>query len=197
MHASIETVAVSDGGSCRRVRKGGAMNGMAWRGDFPGERVQLGKVRRLADALLHDSPVRDDAISCLAELVGNAILHTRSANSFFTVGIWSADAFVRVAVKDAGGWDEPSLQSGHQRGLAESGRGLSIVVALADRLGVAGDEAGRVVWADLSCDDDGAQADVARTACWGEVPLLEPVCGHCWMSSGRPSQMIFSAASGR
>ncbi|WP_344211416.1 ATP-binding protein [Nonomuraea bangladeshensis] len=173
------------------------MNGMAWRGDFAGERVQLGKVRRLADALLQDSPVRDDAISCLAELVGNAILHTRSADSFFTVGIWSAGAFVRVAVKDAGGWDEPSLQSGRQRGLVESGRGLSIVVALADRLGVAGDEGGRVVWADLSCDGDDAQADVARTAFWREVPLLEPVCERCWMSSGRPPQMIFSAASGR
>ncbi|WP_020546976.1 ATP-binding protein [Nonomuraea coxensis] len=173
------------------------MNEMVWRGDFPGERVQLGKVRRLAAALLQDSPVRDDAISCLAELVGNAILHTRSVDSFFTVGIWSAGAFVRVAVKDAGGWSEPSLRSGRQTGLAESGRGLSIVVALAERLGVAGDEDGRVVWADLSCEGDGAQADVARTAFWGGVPLLEPVCGRCWMSSGRPSQSIFSAASGR
>ncbi|WP_345390958.1 ATP-binding protein [Nonomuraea salmonea] len=97
-----------------------------------------GDVRRLTKALLQDSQVRDDAIMCLMELAANAVLHTRSADGVFTVGIWSAgDAVVRVAVQDAGGWDEPVVRSG-QEDLAESGRGLAIVIALAERLGVAG-----------------------------------------------------------
>lgn len=171
------------------------MKGMTWRGDFPGEGVQVANVRRLAGALLRDSQVRDDAVSCLVELASNAILHTRSARDVFTVGIWSAGGAARVAVKDAGGWHEPVLRSGSQGQLAEGGRGLAIVVALAERLGVAGDEEGRVVWADLSCDVDGAQVDAVGIALWEEVPLLEPACRRCWTSSGRPSRTIFSAVS--
>ncbi|MBB6545700.1 ATP-binding protein [Nonomuraea rubra] len=169
------------------------MNGMTWRGDFPGECVQLANVRRLANALLQDSQVRDDAISCLVELAGNAILHTRSARSVFTVGIWSAGAGARVAVKDAGGWDEPVLRSGSQGNLAEGGRGRAIVVALAGRLGVSGDEEGRVVWADLWREGDGAQVDPVGAGMWEEVPLLGTACSRCWASSGRPFRTIYSA----
>ncbi|MGW3346462.1 ATP-binding protein [Nonomuraea rubra] len=170
------------------------MNGMTWRGDFPGECVQLANVRRLANALLQDSQVRDDAISCLIELAGNAILHTRSARSVFTVGIWSAGAGARVAVKDAGGWDEPVVRSGSQGQLAEGGRGLAIVVALAGRLGVTGDEEGRVVWADLWHGGEGEQVDAAGGAApWEEVPLLGAGCSRCWASSGRPFRTVYSA----
>ncbi|MEU8361234.1 ATP-binding protein [Nonomuraea sp. NPDC048882] len=164
------------------------MNGMTWRGDFPGECEQLANVRRIAGALLEHSQVRDDAIACLVELAGNAILHSRSARGVFTVGIWSAEGVARVAVQDAGGWDEPVVRSGGEELLAEGGRGLAIVVALADRLGVARDEDGRVVWADLSCG--GAQGGGVL---WGEVPLLEAVCGRCRLITRRSSQTVFSA----
>ncbi|GAA2209691.1 hypothetical protein GCM10009850_051500 [Nonomuraea monospora] len=166
------------------------MNGMTWWGDFPGECAQVAQVRRLAGALLQDSRVRDDAILCLVELSNNAILHTRSAGGVFTVGIWSAEAMARVAVKDAGGWDEPVLRSASRGQLAEGGRGLAIVVALAGRVGVAGGEEGRVVWADLWCEGVGAEADAAW---WEEVPPLSAGCGGCWASSGRPSRTIYSA----
>ncbi|MBF8185563.1 ATP-binding protein [Nonomuraea sp. K274] len=147
------------------------MNGMAWRGDFPGERVQLPAVRRLSAALLADCPVRDDAISCVVELASNAILHTRSAGGVFTVGIWSYGTIARVAVKDAGGSGEPVVRAGPH--LAESGRGLAIVAALCARLGVAGGEGGRVVWADLSCGCAGVDVP------WEKVPLLEAACEYC------------------
>ncbi|MET8863488.1 ATP-binding protein [Nonomuraea sp. NPDC004580] len=165
------------------------MNGMAWRGEFPGDLAHLGDVRRLAKALLQDSQVRDDAIMCLMELAANAVLHTRSANGVFTVGIWSAgDTAARVAVQDSGGWDEPVVRQPGQEDLAESGRGLAIVVALAERLGVAGDEGGRVVWADLSCDQGG---DPPWESPWEEVPLLEPACDRCRPAAG--PKMIYTA----
>ncbi|MFB9471494.1 ATP-binding protein [Nonomuraea salmonea] len=170
----------------RHQQAGRAMNGMAWRGEFPGDLAHLGDVRRLTKALLQDSQVRDDAIMCLMELAANAVLHTRSADGVFTVGIWSAgDAVVRVAVQDAGGWDEPVVRSG-QEDLAESGRGLAIVIALAERLGVAGDEDGRVVWADLSCDQGGPSP-------WDGVPLLEPTCAQCRPMAG--PKMIYTTVS--
>ncbi|GAA1638024.1 hypothetical protein GCM10009733_038930 [Nonomuraea maheshkhaliensis] len=172
--------------------EGGRMYGMAWRGDFPDEGEQLANVRRLAGALLEHSRVRDDAIACLVELAGNAILHSRSAGGVFTVGIWSDGDAARVAVKEAGGWDEPVVRSGGEELLVESGRGLSIVVALADRLGVAGDEEGRVVWADLSYA--GAHGGGLE---WEEVPLLESVCGSCRVIAGRSSRTVFSAADWR
>ncbi|MEQ4725554.1 ATP-binding protein [Nonomuraea sp. B19D2] len=173
------------------------MNGMAWRCDFPGERVQLPTVRRLATALLGDCPVRDDAISCVVELASNAILHTKSAGGVFTVGIWLFGTTARVAVKDAGGSNEPVLHEGHQGQLSEGGRGLAIVAALCIRLGVAGDEGGRVVRADLSCGSDGAGADAVGPVSREEVPLLEMACGRCWGLNSQQSRTVSPAVLGR
>ncbi|MGW0804800.1 ATP-binding protein [Nonomuraea sp. NPDC002799] len=162
---------------------------MAWRCEFPGERAQLRAVRRLAAALLADCPVRDDAISCVAELASNAILHTKSAGDYFTVGIWQFRDAARVAVKDAGGSGEPVLRVGQQEEMSEGGRGLAIVAALCGRLGVAGGESGRVVWADLSCDGSEAGAvDAVHPAPRGDVPLWsEKVCEWCWSTSAQSS----------
>ncbi|MEU7860178.1 ATP-binding protein [Nonomuraea sp. NPDC049141] len=164
------------------------MNSMAWRCDFPGERVQLRTVRRFAAALLMDCPARDDAISCVVELASNAILHTKSAGGVFTVGIWSSRTTARIAVKDAGGSSKPILRACRGGDMSEGGRGLGIVAALCTRLSVMGDETGRVVWADLACDG-GAGDLVPRD----EMPLPELACDCFWGSQAWPSPAVTSA----
>ncbi|MEV1244494.1 ATP-binding protein [Nonomuraea sp. NPDC049750] len=182
-----------DGVQCHRRREGGAMNGMAWRCDFPGEPVQLHTVRRLAAALLADCPARDDAISCVVELASNAILHTRSAGGVFTVGIWSSRTIARIAVKDAGGSSKPVLRACPGGEMSEGGRGLAIVAALCARLDVTGDETGRVVWADLVYERSAGDR-VLR----GGISLPESVCDCFWGSRAWPSPAMPSAVfSGR
>ncbi|WP_436839156.1 ATP-binding protein [Nonomuraea angiospora] len=127
------------------------------------------------------------------ELASNAILHTRSAGGVFTVGIWSFGSAARVAVKDAGGSSEPILYAGHQGQLSEGGRGLAIVAALCIRLGVAGGEGGRVVWADLSCSSDSAEADAVGPVSREEIPLLEMACGRCWGLNVQQSRTVSPA----
>jgi hypothetical protein len=163
------------------------MNGMAWRCDFPGERVQLRSVRRLVEALLVDCPVRDDAIACVVELSNNAILHTRSAGGVFTVGLWLFSATARVAVRDAGGSGEPVLRACGPGEMLESGRGLAIVAALCTRMGVVGGEGGRVVWADLGCEG-------AHPAMWS---VHDGFSGCCWgLGGGLGARSVREAACG-
>jgi len=56
---------------------------------------------------------------------------------------------LRVAVADDGAAGGPRLAAGHA-GLAEGGRGLYLVRALAASTGVCGDDRGRLVWADIA-----------------------------------------------
>ncbi|GAA3609254.1 hypothetical protein GCM10022419_112800 [Nonomuraea rosea] len=152
------------------------MNDMAWCCGFPGEPSQLREVRRRVGTLLENCPIRDDVISCMVELAANAITHTKSFGGVFTVGIWLLRARARIAVKDAGGPGEPVVRPSCQEEMAEGGRGLAIVAALSARLGVAGDERGRVVWADLTW----GVGDPARPGQPSSAPSWMSVCGECW-----------------
>ncbi|GAA4627216.1 hypothetical protein GCM10023196_038530 [Actinoallomurus vinaceus] len=81
----------------------------------------------------------------LQALVANAIRHTRSghAGGAFTVEACHWFAGVAVAVADQGGASEPV--PGDADALAESGRGLRTVSALADGWGWYGNATGRAV----------------------------------------------------
>jgi len=105
-------------------------------------------VRGLA---LAGCPARETLLSCVSELAANAVAHTASGvGGDFTVEvIRSADGVALVAVTDAGGPGEPSVRGADE--LAEGGRGLALVAALASRWGhhevAAG---GRTVWAEAT-----------------------------------------------
>jgi hypothetical protein len=106
--------------------------------------------------LLPGCPARDDVASVATELGSNAIRHTASGRSgWFAVEITWLDkpAAVRVAVSDGGAPGTPQVVDDP---LAESGRGLMLVRGLADRTGIAGDERGRVVWADVPWAEAGS-----------------------------------------
>ncbi|MFF5204557.1 ATP-binding protein [Streptosporangium sp. NPDC000396] len=128
--------------------------GMTYRRTFPGRPDQLPRVRRFIRFLLEDSPCRNDAEQIVAELAANAIAHTSSGQSHgtFIVELTRKTTAIRVTVYDCGWGGTPRFnRRGDADPLAEHGRGLAVVAALAVRVGCRGTQAvGHAVWAELS-----------------------------------------------
>ncbi|MEV7319417.1 ATP-binding protein [Streptomyces sp. NPDC093970] len=126
--------------------------------------VQLSATRRGARLarLLTERQLDDwgvpfaEATQIVAELASNAVLHGRVAGRDFRLALrLFADRTLRVEVTDARGDRVPRLHD-PASGDAESGRGLLIVGACADRWGVAEAPAGcKVVWAELGAPERG------------------------------------------
>ena len=96
--------------------------------------------------LLWDSSADVDAGQLLlSEMVGNAVLHARTAQ--VGVAVTRTGEVVRVHVLD----DDPTLPRDprEQGPAAESGRGMSLVAMLAPRWGVRRTPTGKTVWFDL------------------------------------------------
>ena len=80
-----------------------------------------------------------------SELVTNALAHSLSGTAgLFEVIVWQDAAAVLVAVVDDGSDGDPAAVAADLD--SESGRGLGLVAALADRWGHVGGESGRAVW---------------------------------------------------
>ncbi|MGW1769592.1 ATP-binding protein [Streptomyces sp. NPDC002073] len=83
----------------------------------------------------------------VAELTANAVTHGRVPGRDFRVGMSVAAGILRIEVTDTRGADLPVVRVPD----AESGRGLVIVEALAERWGVTPGPAPRkTVWAEVS-----------------------------------------------
>ncbi|MFI7410694.1 ATP-binding protein [Streptomyces sp. NPDC049627] len=95
----------------------------------------------------------EGATHVVAELASNAVLHGRVPGRDFRLTLkFHADHTLRIEVTDARGDRIPQVRDA-VGGKAESGRGLLIVAAYADRWGV--DEASancKTVWAELTPD---------------------------------------------
>ncbi|MFB4311728.1 ATP-binding protein [Actinomadura sp. GTD37] len=133
---------------------------MYWRREFPGRPEEVRSVRAFAAHLLAGFPALDDVLLVLDELAVNAIRHTRSGEDGgrFIVDISLDVAGAIVYVTDRGGPGEPRLRS--LAGLAEGGRGLLAVDALAATWSWTGGPRGRTIRAtfprtDLSPDHRG------------------------------------------
>ena len=154
-----------------------------WRRVFPGQEAELRRIRSWLAELLPSDPAREDVVTVAIELAANAVRHTASgAHGFFAVELtWQVrPVTVRVAVADGGAPTGPHLEPGtdplgpgplgigspgvgslslDQLGsdqLSEHGRGLRVVRALAERTGACGDHRGRLVWAEIRWNADGA-----------------------------------------
>ncbi|WP_327177248.1 ATP-binding protein [Streptomyces sp. NBC_01335] len=99
----------------------------------------------------------EDVVLCASELATNAVLHGVPAGRGYVVRVerLGATAGLRIEFHDSGdgrdsvpvsGWARPA---GGDPG-AESGRGLIIVNALADRWGAAVRRPGKIVWCEFS-----------------------------------------------
>ncbi len=117
---------------------------------FPGLPAIVPSARRFVRGILAGSPRADDIELITAELASNAILHTPSGENEgqFTITVRTGPGWARVEVTDAGvgEWNAPRGGSADD----EYGRGLSIVAALADKLGHDIRQGGQTVWAEVN-----------------------------------------------
>lgn len=109
-------------------------------------------VRRELGKILDGHPRRDDALLVGTELATNTVLHARGRRRLFKVEVEVTEASVCIAVVDDGPPKVRRPRAGFTEALGpdgqrESGRGLYIVEALAQRCGDDGD--GRR-WAELA-----------------------------------------------
>lgn len=108
---------------------------------------QVREARRFLAGIFTDCPVADDAILCLSELAGNAVIHSASnqPDGTFTVRAeLLKDDYVRIEVHDNGGpWNGRNHGDGRPHG-------LDIVARLAAESGTCGDAVtGWISWAKL------------------------------------------------
>jgi anti-sigma regulatory factor (Ser/Thr protein kinase) len=164
-----------------------------WRG--PGRQVfdadlRLGRqIRQQISSAIsgHDCPVDPaDAALIVGELFANAIMHG-PAGGRVLVGycLWREGA--RLVVCDGGGPGEPRLV--HGDGLAEGGRGLNVVDALAARWGSFRLHGARVVWSDL-----GQPLRVPASDAWA---WLRRALSACPLSEPAESPALYSAGNAR
>jgi anti-sigma regulatory factor (Ser/Thr protein kinase) len=113
---------------------------------FGGRAEQVSQVRREIAAYLDDCPAAADIILIASELAANAIMHTQSRGSTFTVRCHASPGQARIEVEDLGGPWRP-------RPPGSRPHGLDIIQALTgpDEWGskVTG-TGGRTVWARLA-----------------------------------------------
>ncbi|HET9973804.1 MAG TPA: ATP-binding protein, partial [Streptosporangiaceae bacterium] len=113
---------------------------------FPGHTDQVIQIRREIAGYARTCPAADDLILIASELAANAIMHTRSRGSTFTVRCHLSPRTARIEVEDLGGPWRP-------RPSADRPHGLDIVQALTGPGGWGTrpvGTGGRVVWAELS-----------------------------------------------
>ena len=117
---------------------------------FAGLPGQVARARRWLKVLLRDFSAADDALLVLTELAANAVLHSNSGlpRGLFTVRVTITPGIVRLEVADQGGpWRAHPVR---QDGDPNCGRGLTIIAALASSWGLAGGQAGRTAWCEIS-----------------------------------------------
>src|SRR5450432_3787446 len=115
-----------------------------WRREVSGDPLQLAVMRRWLASLLPECPARNDLVLVATELGSNAVLYTASSRGGgFAVEVTWSRGVVRVAVADGGAPGGPRVV---EDPLGEHGRGLQVVRALSERMGVSGGPEGRLVW---------------------------------------------------
>jgi anti-sigma regulatory factor (Ser/Thr protein kinase) len=117
---------------------------------YPGIPASVPAARRFVRGIFADSPRVDDLELIAAELISNALRHTPSGRDggMVTITVRREPGRARLEVADQG--HRPWRRPPRHGGVAEHGRGLAIVAALADDMGhgvIAGQI--RVTWADV------------------------------------------------
>src|SRR5579875_361157 len=104
------------------------------------------EARRWVGNQLAGSPLRDDALLIVSELVTNAVLH---GSGTVLLGFERSGDSLRIEVRDRGSQVPRRKHYGLQ---AATGRGLELVESLARAWGVDEERNGKTVWAQLGAD---------------------------------------------
>jgi anti-sigma regulatory factor (Ser/Thr protein kinase) len=112
---------------------------------FEGHPARVARARQFVAAVLNGCALTDTAVLLTSELVTNALAHTPSGTGgSLEVIVWRDADSVLVAVLDDGSDGSPATMGADLE--SDSGRGLGLVDALADRWGHQGGTAARAVW---------------------------------------------------
>ena len=115
---------------------------------LPAEESAVPRARAFTEAQLTewriDGETSDATCLAVSEFVTNSVCHSGSAD--VTVRLIRHWSQVRVEVIDSGAWREPDLP-GPGDDIAEGGRGLTLVSALAHRFGMRRTAFGTCMWA--------------------------------------------------
>jgi anti-sigma regulatory factor (Ser/Thr protein kinase) len=104
------------------------------------------RVTREAVATWGVTHLDETAVLLVSELVTNAVLHAKTPAAVLRLRLETAEGCLRIEVQDADpSWPHPRTPAG----LDESGFGLVLVDALADKWGVRDTPPGKTVWAEL------------------------------------------------
>ncbi|WP_405600732.1 ATP-binding protein [Streptomyces sp. NBC_01410] len=90
----------------------------------------------------------DDVLLCVSELTTNALVHGVPPGRGYRLKLWlygDEGGALRVEVHDSGGGLPAVREPGE-----ESGRGLLLVAALADKWGVGERDPGKIVWCEFA-----------------------------------------------
>lgn len=112
--------------------------------------ARLLSIQRLAEwGVPRGSDASDAAALIVAELAANAVVHGRVPGRAFELGLLLRPGVLRIEVTDTRADKRPALASTPPPD-AESGRGLLLVAALADRWGVEeGASPRKTVWGEV------------------------------------------------
>ncbi|MEO3782999.1 ATP-binding protein [Actinocorallia sp. B10E7] len=113
---------------------------------FDGEEWAVGAARRYVRGLLEGEGVETgEALLVVSELATNAVAH--GGEGGFEVVVAGGADVVRVEVSDSGAEERPRVREAGEED--ETGRGLTLVEAVARRWGVRWEEHRTTVWAEL------------------------------------------------
>ncbi|MFF8996929.1 ATP-binding protein [Streptomyces achromogenes] len=93
----------------------------------------------------YDSPANESVTLIAAELASNAVRHGHVPGRDFLLRLTASDDALRLEVSDTRSERLPEVREP----CGESGRGLMLVGALADKWGVAPRQPGKTVWAEV------------------------------------------------
>ncbi|GAA1373940.1 ATP-binding protein [Streptomyces beijiangensis] len=117
------------------------------------ERQSVPAAREFTREALEDWGVRSrsyDILLCVSELTTNALIHGVPPGRGFLLRVLPCDDGVRIEVHDSGD-GVPAIGREADRAVSESGRGLLLVEALADKWDVGERDPGKVVWCEFGC----------------------------------------------
>jgi anti-sigma regulatory factor (Ser/Thr protein kinase) len=126
------------------------------RRSFSGRPDQLGVARAWMTMLVEGFADAGNVVLACSELAANAIIHSRSGlpGGEFTVRACIDCDAIRIEIIDQGGpWTGlRKSQDDEQDDAGLSGRGLTIVAAIASSWGISGDQEGRTAWCEIRAE---------------------------------------------
>jgi anti-sigma regulatory factor (Ser/Thr protein kinase) len=156
-----------------------------WQLEFTADPEELAGIRRLMRLRLNIWGLRavvDDAQLCLSELVTNVVTHVGRGTPV-TLAVTAAGAHLRIEVHDHDTRSLPRLvqameESASGASMSESGRGMTLIDALATRWGVSLCLDRKITWCELPLPPGTGPEATGGRVNGPEVARAESLLGH-------------------